>query len=144
MAIIDRFKEFAADFEATVQDDDWNRLERHFTHDATYQNVGGPDPLIKGRERILAFLKKDVSENDRKFESRTLIALSEPVVRQNRLSRRWQCTYTLTRVPDLVVEGEARYLFEGELIKAIEEEVSSESMEKYAKWMQEYGSKLRR
>jgi hypothetical protein len=54
-----------------------------------------------------------------------------------------RCTYTLSGAPDLVVEGEARYLFEGDLIKEIEEEVTVVSMQKFYEWMRYYGDRLR-
>ena len=143
MAIIEQFESFAADFEVTIQDDNWSRLGKYFAHDATYLNVGGPDPMVKGRDAILAFLRNDVSENDRRFDSRTLLALTPPVANGNLMTRDWRCIYTLAGAPDLVVDGTARYLFEGDLIKAIEEEVTAESMQDYEKWMRKNESKLR-
>jgi hypothetical protein len=142
MSIIEQFESFAADFEVAVQDDNWSRLGKYFSHDATYLNVGGPDPTVKGRDAILDYLKKDVSENDRRFDSRTLESLTLPAVDGNRLSRRWRCIYTVAGAQDLVLEGEARYLFEGTLIKAIEEEATAESMQSYERWMRENETKL--
>ncbi len=143
VGIIDTFESFAADFEVTIEDDDWSRLEKYLAEDATYLNVGGPDPKCEGRDSILAFLKSDVSNTDRRFDKRTVIALTPPTAEGNRLSRRWRCTYTLAEAPDLVVEGEARYLFEGNRIKEIEEELTAVSMQKFYEWMQNYGDRLR-
>ncbi len=119
MAIIGKFEAFAAEFEAAVQDDDWSRLEQYLSEDATYLNVGGPspDPKSRGRTAVIAYLQTDVSAVDRRFDYRELVALTPPVTEGNRLSRRWRCTYRLAGTPDLVVEGKARYLFEGDLIK---------------------------
>ena len=142
MTIVDKFESFATDFELTVQDDDWSRLEKYFAKDATYLNAGGPDPKCEGCEAILGYLKNDVSNYDRLFDSRTLVALTLPVTEGNRLSRRWRCIYSLAETPDLVVEGEARYVFEGDLIKEIEEEPTSDSMQRVDEWMQKYGDKL--
>jgi hypothetical protein len=142
MRPIDRFESFAADFEATVQDGDWSRLEEHFAKDATYFNVGGPDPKAIGRAAILDFLRQDVTNTDRRFDTRTLVALTPPTVDGKRLSRRWRCIYSLAGTPDLVVEGEARYVFEGDLIKEIEEEATADSMQNLMEWMQTYGEKL--
>jgi hypothetical protein len=50
----------------------------------------------------------------------------------------------LAGAPDLVVEGEARYLFEGDLIKEVEEEPTAASIQKLAEWMEQYGDLLRR
>jgi len=143
MGIIETFENFAADFEAAVEDDDWSRLGKYLTENATYLNVGGPDPKCEGRDAILAFLKTDVANSDRRFDSRSLIALTPPTVEGNRLSRQWRCTYTLAGVPDLVVEGEARYVFEAELIKEIEEEITPASMQNLGEWMQQYGDRLK-
>jgi len=142
MKIVEKFENFARDFEETVLDDDWSRLEAYFAEDATYLNVGSPDPKCEGRKAILDYLKADVSNSDRRFDSRTLIALSPPVTDGNRLTRQWRITYTLKEAPDLVVDGEARYLFEGGLIKALEEEPTATSMQNMEVWMRQHGSKL--
>ena len=142
MKIVEKFENFARDFEATLLDDDWTRLEDYFAEDATYQNVGSPDPKCEGRKAILDYLKADVSNTDRRFDSRTLIALSPPVTDGDRLTRRWRMTYTLKGAPDLVVDGEARYLFEGDLIKALEEEPTASSKRNLESWMSQHGSRL--
>jgi len=142
MGIVETFENFAADFEAAVEDDDWSRLEKYLAESATYLNVGGPDPKCEGREAILAFLKADVSNTDRQFDSRTLIATTPPTAEGNRLSRQWRSTYTLAGAPDLVVEGEARYLFEAEQILEIEEEITASSTQELDDWMQKYGDRL--
>lgn len=142
MGIIDTFESFAADFEAAVADSNWSRLEKYLAGDATYLNVGGPDPKIEGRESILAFLQADVRDSDRRFDTRTLVALTPPTASGNRLSRRWRCTYTLAGTPDLVIEGEARYLFEGPLIQSIEEEPTPASMQQLEEWMRKYDDRL--
>ena len=143
MSLIDRFNSFAAAFEACVIDDKWERLGEHFAENATYLNVGSPDAKINGRWEIVDYLRNDVSNNDRRFDSRKLHAISDPTTSGNSLSRRWRCTYTLAGVPDLVVEGEARYEFEDDLIYSLEEEITSESMERYVEWMEKFGSRLR-
>ena len=139
---IDTFNGFAAAFEEAVEDDNWTRLEKYLADDATYLNVGGPDPKSEGRDAVVAFLKTDVANTDRRFDKRTLTALSSPVTEGDSLSRQWRCTYSLSETPDLVVEGEARYLFENGLIKEIEEEVTSDSMQKLGEWMDKYGDRL--
>lgn len=140
--LIDRFNSFAEDFEACVTGDDWQKLGEYFTEDATYWNVNGPDPVVKGRMAIVEYLKADVSNNDRRFDSRNLQALSEPKVVGNTLSRLWRCTYTLAGSPDLVTEGEARYEYSGGLISSLEEQITQTSMERYAEWMDKFGARL--
>jgi len=136
------FNHFAADFERCIADDNWSRLARYLTEDATYRNVGGPEGLISGRKAILDFFKKDVSESDSLFDTRELVGLTEPTVSDDCLSRKWRTTYTLPGAPDLVVDGEARYWFAGDLIRATEQELSTDSASAYATWMREHGDKL--
>lgn len=143
MGIVEIFERFAADFELSVADDDWSRLAKYLADDATYLNVGGPDPKCQGRAAILTYLKEDISSYDRRFDTRKLAALAPPTADGNRLRRRWRCTYTLAGAPDLVVDGEARYLFDGDLIKEIEEEATRASMRKVEEWAQKYGDGLR-
>ena len=142
MSIVDRFNAFAADFESCIIDDNWSRLEKYFLADASYWNVGGPDPKITGRAAIVDYLRDNVASSDRRFASRDLEAVTEPTVTGNKLSRKWRVTYKLPGAPDLVVEGEARYEFEGELIRRLEEEATPASMQRYMEWMEKYGSKL--
>jgi hypothetical protein len=139
---IDTFNRFAMAFEETVLDDNWARLEPYFAEDVTYLNVGGPDPISEGKDAVIAFLKADVANTDRRFDKRKLVALTPPVVDGERLSRKWRCTYSITNAPDLVVEGEARYLFESGLIKAIEEEATGETMLYIGEWMEKYSDRL--
>ena len=142
ITIIDIFESFAADFEATLRDDNWSRLKKYFTPEATYKNVGDSNSECRGQEDILSYLKTDVSTFDRKFDSRNLIALNPPEIKENQLSRKWQTTFTLKGTPDLIIEGEARYFFEGKLIKGIEEEITPESLQKLDQWLKVYGIKL--
>ncbi len=76
MSIINKFEAFASEFEAAVADDDWSRLEKYLAEDATYLNVGGPDPKSVGCASVLDYLQADVSAVDRCFDHRNLTALS--------------------------------------------------------------------
>lgn len=144
MSNVDIFEKFAADFEDAVADDNWLRLEEYFAEDATYVNLGGPDPKCVGRDAILTYFKKDVTSTDRQFDTRTLTALSPPLIDGEHLSRQWRCTYTLNGAPDLILEGESRYLFERGVIKALEVELTETSMQILVDWMCENGDKLQK
>jgi hypothetical protein len=144
MSNVDIFESFAADFEDAVADDHWLRLEKYFAVDATYLNLGGPDPKCVSRDAILTYFKQDVTNTDRKFDTRTLVAVSPPLIDGEHLSRRWRCTYTLIGAPDVILEGESRYLFERGLIKALEVELTESSMQILVDWMCENGDKLQK
>jgi len=142
MNIIERFHSFAEDFERCVDDDDWSRLEKYLADTATYENVGSPGPSYEGTAAILEYFKKNVAETDRRFDSRSLTAITRPTADGNFLSRKWRAVYELAGTPDLVVEGEARYTFKGDLINTMEQELTPESQLRYADWMEKYGDKL--
>ncbi len=142
MGTVEQFERFAADFERSVADDAWSRLAGYFTEDATYENLGDPDSRSVGREAVLAYLQRDVSETDRRFDSRTLVGITEPVAEGDRLARRWRITYTLAGTPDLVLEGESRYRFEGDRIASLEVALDPENTEVLAGWMARHGDKL--
>ena len=130
-------------FEAAVDHDKWYELGRFLADDASYLNVGGPDPKVTGRDAVINYLQQDVANSDKRYDSRTLAALTEPACNGDRLSRRWRCTYTLADTPDLVIEGEARYRFRNGLIIEIEEAVTRESMQALDAWMARYSDRLR-
>jgi len=142
MNIIEIFEKFAADFEASFEDDNWIRLKKYFTKDATYLNVDDPESKSLGADEIINFIKEDVTNIDRKFDTRKVVSLSPPTAEGNRLSRLWQAKYSLRRFPDLVVEGESRYLFEKDLIKSIEVELTEDSKKTHQEWMNNFGEKL--
>ena len=142
MNFIEIFENFSADFEASYEDDNWIRLKKYFTKDATYLIVDDPDSKSIGPDEIINFFKKDVTNSDRKFDTRTVVSLSPPPADGNHLSRLWQAKYTIKGVPDLVVEGESKYIFEGNLIKSIEGKLSEESIKTYQEWMINFGNKL--
>jgi ketosteroid isomerase-like protein len=142
MDIVDTFESFAAAFEAAFQDDDWSRLRPYLAEDATYLNVGGPDPISKGPEAIVEYLQSDTSNTDRRFDTRTLEEITAPQVTGNRLNRKWRCTYTFKDTPALVVEGEARYVIDGGLIRSIEQEPTVSSVKEIERWMGKYGGRL--
>lgn len=142
MGVLNTFNQFAAAFESAVNDNNWSQLAPFLSEGASYVNIGGPDPKSTGRDAVINFLKNDVANTDKRFDSRSLIALTPPLIHGPRLSRKWRCTYTLKDTPNLIVEGEARYLIENELIKEIEEEVTTETTRNINEWMQLYANRL--
>jgi len=77
---LQRFGEYAADFEKTFEDDDWTRLESYFNDDASYIVSGSSyDCEIQGRAAILSALKKALDGFDRRFDHREIAPAAEPV-----------------------------------------------------------------
>jgi len=144
MSVISTFNQFAAAFEAAVTDNNWSQLSPFLGENVSYINIGGPDSKVTGRDAVINFLKNDVENTDKRFDSRTLIALTPPLVNGSQLSRKWRCIYTLKNTPDLVTEGEARYLINNDLIEKIEEEATTDTIQKINEWMQQYAERLQK
>jgi hypothetical protein len=118
-----RFLEYAAAFEQTFIDDDWNRLEPYFTADAVYAVTGGA-PLggrWEGRRQLLEHLRESVNDLDRKFDERRVEPLGPPTTGENSLELRWRGIYKKAGCPDLVFEGTERATFEEDRIRLLED-----------------------
>ncbi len=91
---LQRFGEYAADFEKTVEDDNWSRLNAYFDENATYVVSGAPyDCEIRGREAIFSGLKKALDGFDRRFDHREIAAGGEPVTTSNSVIFSAICRY---------------------------------------------------
>ena len=83
---LQRFGEYAAEFEKTYADDNWTRLEPYFDQDASYIVTGSSyDCEIRGRDAIFAGIKKALDGFDRQFDQREIIPGGDPVVDGNRI-----------------------------------------------------------
>lgn len=77
---LQRFGEYAAEFEKTFADDDWSRLDPYFDEAVTYTVSGSPyDCEIRGRDAVFAGLKKALDGFDRRFDKREINPGGEPV-----------------------------------------------------------------
>ena len=86
MDLLQRFGEYAGEFEKTYQDDDWSRLERFFAPDVTYVVSGSSfDCELRGRDKVLSGIKKALDGFDRRFDQRSVEGHGEPRVEGNRV-----------------------------------------------------------
>ena len=83
---LQRFGEYAAEFEKTYEDDDWTRLEAYFDQDVSYVVSGSTyDCEIQGRVAVFAAIKRALDGFDRRFDHREVTPGGEPVVDGNRV-----------------------------------------------------------
>ena len=127
MALVDRFEAYAADFELTFIDDDWTRLERHFTDDAVYSTPAN-GLRVSGRARVLATLRAAVSGFDRRCDTRSLATTEGPREDGDEVFRKWAARFTLAGAPDLEIDGSERAKFRGERIELLEVTLASEML----------------
>ena len=94
MDSLQRFGEYAADFEKTFQDDDWTRLHAYFHGDASYIVSGSSfDCEILGRDAVLSALRKALDGFDRRFDRREIGPNGEPVTDATRVISSGICRY---------------------------------------------------
>ena len=137
MTLVDRFEEYAADFELTFVDDDWARLERYFTEDAVYSTPAN-GMRISGRANVLATLRAAVSGFDRRCDTRSLVTTGGPWEEGDEVSRRWAARFTLGGAPDLEIEGSERARFRGGRIELLEVTLTSEVLAHLMKYAATY------
>jgi hypothetical protein len=114
MDILQRFMAYAGDFEQTLADDDWKRLEPYFAADAVYE-VKAPSPAfgcrLVGREAIFRGIKKSLDGFDRKFSGRDIEITSGPAIEGDELELGWTVTYRKEGLTPFALRGRsaARY-----------------------------------
>jgi hypothetical protein len=140
MNIEDRFQAYAADFELSYADDDWSRLAKHFTTDASY-DMGDGSETATGRDAVLQKFQNSVNGLDRAIGERDVQVRSvssdgDTVVAE------WTARYTSTSLPALEVNGTEFARFDGDAIAELRDEISKESLAVFGAWMQAHGGTL--
>lgn len=139
MNIQDRFFEYAAAFEECFVDDDWSRLEQHFTDDAIYDNGDG-NPA-HGREAVMAKFARELDGMDRLMDNRE-VDFDSAKVEGGTFSMQWTATYTKGDLPPLVLRGAEFARFEGERIAHLWDEIDPKTLDDLNNWMASHGEAL--
>lgn len=79
MTHLEIFRNYAAAFEHTFADDDWQRLAPFFTDDAVYLVTGLPSTYeLHGRDNIFRGIKRSLDGFDRRCDGRAIIPAAPP------------------------------------------------------------------
>src|SRR3972149_4113918 len=105
MSVIKRFARYAEAFEATYDDDDWNRLSEYFTDDAVYESKTPFDARVEGSGAILEHFRNSVNAFDRKFRERRLLPTRPPAAAGETVTMEWEGVYELEGAPELRLAG---------------------------------------
>ena len=134
---------YAADFEKTLLDDDWSRLEPYFGDDSVYRvesDTFGCE--LTGPAAIFAGMKKSLDGLDRRFSDRTIALTDGPHVEGDELRMAWTVTYGKDALPPFVLRGRSLARLREDrielLVDSFDERVSAE----LDAWMQETGVQL--
>ncbi len=103
MSNLTGFGAYAADFETSLLDDDWSRLEQYFAPDASYRPGDGSE--ANGRDAVLEALKDSVNALERKSDSRGLVGEPEVTESGDTITLKFSLKYTKAGMPDLILSG---------------------------------------
>jgi len=100
MSNLSTFMAYAAAFEQTFDDDNWQRLEPFFTDDATYEVTGLPGGgVMRGRAEIFRGMKKSLDGFDRRLAKREIVPTSPPTEDGNRVTLQGIARYVRDGAP---------------------------------------------
>lgn len=136
MNLLELFEAYEADFEKTVADDRWSRLERYFAEDAVYETYGTAGRRTEGRAAIFKRLRLELDAFDRRCQWRRVRNVGAVEVDENRVLRNWIVTFHIDGAADLMIEGSERLTYEGDKIVLLEEEPSDTAERHLLAWME--------
>lgn len=97
---------YAADFERTLRDGDWDRLVQYFTEHAVFEVKNASFACrLEGRDAVLAGLRKSVTGFDLRCDSRRPNVTRGPVLHDGRVEMDWTVTYGIADAPKFVLVG---------------------------------------
>jgi ketosteroid isomerase-like protein len=100
MSNLPTFMAYAAAFEQTYADDNWQRLEPFFAEDATYEVSGIPGGgVMHGRDQIFRGIKKSLDGFDRRMTSRQIVPTAPPTETGNRVTLQGLVRYVRDGAP---------------------------------------------
>jgi hypothetical protein len=139
----DVFFNYAAAFEETYKDDDWERLRLFFADDAVYEVVGGPLAChIEGVDGILAGMKKSLNGLDRRMDSRKIAVRSEPEIGSYSIGLNWTVTYTRGDSPPGDLLGRSQAIVRGGVITELRDYYDESEGVAFTEWMSSHGQDL--
>jgi SnoaL-like protein len=124
--LVEQLVAYAVAFEQSFADDDWHRLESHFAPEAEREVLGGGMLAYHsvGREHVIADLKRNVEDMDRRFDLRIPEIVAGPEERDGAVWMDWRLTFRRAGLPDLQLTGSHGTWHRDGVITRIEEHVS--------------------
>jgi hypothetical protein len=143
MDIMQQFVAYAGDFEKTLKDDDWTRLQRYFAADAVYEvKAESFGCRLTGPAAIFAGMKKSLDGFDRKFAKRDIEVTSGPEVSGEEMRMTWKVVYTTEGVPPFVLRGRSMVRYAGDKIAYLGDSYDPSVEAEFAAWQRESGRQL--
>lgn len=106
MNFLKLFLDYATAFEATVLDEDWERIKPFFSEDAVYEvGSGAFGARLVGPDAICAGIRKSLDGFDRRFASRRPELIGKPELREDGCRIEWNAHYQQEGFEPLVLRG---------------------------------------
>jgi len=144
MDLVQRFIDYANDFERSYADGDWCRLAQYFASDAVYESAT-PEPLafrVTGRSAILERFRAASDAFDRRFDSRCL-SFAPPRAEGTRVTIEGEVVYGVAGVPPFRLPFREVAEYRGGEILRLEDTAPAEVVDELGRWMAQHGAKLR-
>lgn len=143
MDLIRAFAEFALDFEKTLVDDDWSRLERHLHEDVVYRVGNSPFACeLRGRRAVLDGMRRSLDGFDRRCDSRQVGATAPPRLEGSRVIVQWRGTYRAGPIDPLDVSGTEVAEYRGDRIASLVDHYQDDDIDRFMDWLGRCGRAL--
>jgi SnoaL-like protein len=143
MDIMQQFMAYAGDFERTLVDDDWTRLQRYFAADAVYEvRAESFGCRLIGPAAIFAGMKKSLDGFDRKFTKRDIEVTSGPEVSGAEMRLGWKVVYTREGLPPFTLRGQSTVRYADGKIAYLADSYDPSVAAELAAWQRETGATL--
>ncbi len=142
---VEQLAAYAIAFEEAFADDHWERLVPHFAPNAEREVLGGRGLAYHsvGRDEVIADLRRNVADMDRRFDLRIPEVLAGPDEQHGVVWMDWRLTLRRAGIPDLVVEGRHGTWHRDGAIVRIEEHVSDAVGERVETFLRTHAAALR-
>ena len=139
--MVERFQQYAEDFERSQVDGDWNRLRKHFTEGVVHERHVGElyNFRDEGIDRVIERFEEAVENIDQRFDRRILVPTGPVAESGNQVQMPWVCLFLVEGAPACVDEGVEIATFQGDRISRLEGQYLDEVVERIALWGARYG-----
>ena len=139
MELTQRYMTYVVDFERTLKDDDWQRLEQYFTEDAVYEVKNADFACrLEGRDAVLAGLRKSVTGFDLRCDRRRIKGTRGPELNGDQVELDWTVTYSINGAPDFVLVGGSVAQYEGDRIRYLYDHYPDGMSDEVTAWSKAY------
>jgi hypothetical protein len=143
MDIMQQFMAYAGDFERTLADDEWTRLQRYFADDAVYEvQAESFGCRLTGPAAIFAGIRKSLNGFDRKFAKRDIEVTSGPEISGDEMQMGWKVVYSKEGLPPFVLRGRSVVRYSGDKIVYLSDRYDPSMSVELADWQRRSGVTL--